>query len=80
VQFRAATRAFKVPSLRNVADRAPYMHAGQIASLDDVVDHYNRAPAAPAGHSELEPLKLSSTEVRQLTAFLRTLSGGTVAP
>ena len=73
-------RAFKVPSLRNVADRAPYMHAGQIARLEDVVAHYNNAPAAPAGHTELEPLKLNAAEVRQLTAFLRTLSGGTAAP
>jgi cytochrome c peroxidase len=73
-------RAFKVPSLRNVADRAPYMHAGQIATLDDVVAHYNNAPAAPAGHSELKPLKLNATEIRQLTAFLRTLSGGTAVP
>ena len=73
-------RAFKVPSLRNVADRAPYMHAGQIATLEGVVAHYNNAPAAPAGHTELKPLNLSAAEVRQLTAFLRTLSGGTAAP
>ena len=73
-------RAFKVPSLRNVADRAPYMHAGQLASLGDVLDHYNRAPAAPAGHTELKPLKLNVRELRQLEAFLRTLSGGTTAP
>ena len=70
-------RAFKVPSLRNAAERAPYMHAGQLATLEDVVAHYNAAPAAPAGHTELKPLKLNATEVRQLTAFLRTLSGGT---
>jgi cytochrome c peroxidase len=73
-------RAFKVPSLRNVADRAPYMHAGQLGTLEDVVAHYNTAPAAPAGHTELEPLKLNAAEIRQLTAFLRTLSGGTTAP
>ena len=73
-------RAFKVPSLRNVAERAPYMHAGQFASLEDVVAHYNRAPVAPAGHSELKPLRLSEREVQQLVAFLRTLSGGTAAP
>ncbi len=73
-------RAFKVPSLRNVADRAPYMHAGQIATLDDVVAHYNKAPAAPTGHTELKPLQLNADEVRQLVAFLRTLSGGTAAP
>ena len=39
-------RAYKVPSLRNVAERAPYMHAGQFATLSQVLDHYNRAPAA----------------------------------
>jgi cytochrome c peroxidase len=70
-------RAFKVPSLRNVAERAPYMHAGQISTLTGVVDHYNRAPEAPAGHSELEPLRLSAQERRQIEAFLRSLSGGT---
>jgi cytochrome c peroxidase len=73
-------RAFKVPSLRNVAERAPYMHAGQIATLEDVVAHYNRAPEAPAGHSELKPLRLSERELQQLAAFLRSLSGGTAAP
>jgi cytochrome c peroxidase len=70
-------RAFKVPSLRNVADRAPYMHAGQFGTLSQVVDHYTRAPKAPAGHSELEPLRLSTQERRQIEAFLRSLSGGT---
>ncbi len=70
-------RAFKVPSLRNVADRAPYMHAGQFTTLSAVIDHYNRAPEAPAGHSELEPLRLNAQERRQIEAFLRSLSGDT---
>ena len=69
-------RAFKVPSLRNVAERAPYMHAGQLNTLTEVLEHYNRAPKAPAGHSELEPLRLSAQERRQIEAFLRSLSGG----
>jgi cytochrome c peroxidase len=73
-------RAFKTPSLRGVAERAPYMHAGQIATLDEVVDHYDRAPAAPAGRSELRPLRLTARERSQLAAFLRTLSGPVVAP
>ena len=68
-------RAFKVPSLRNVAERAPYMHAGQFGSLSEVIDHYNRAPKAPGGHTELEPLRLSAQERRQIEAFLRSLSG-----
>lgn len=68
-------RAYKVPSLRNVAERAPYMHAGQFATLADVLDHYNRAPAPAAGHSDLRPLRLRPVELRQLEAFLRTLTG-----
>jgi cytochrome c peroxidase len=72
-------RQFRVPSLRNVAERGPYMHAGQFASLREVVEHYNRAPAAPQGHSELKPLGLSEKEVEQLVAFLGTLSGGAEA-
>ena len=71
-------RAYKVPSLRNVAERAPYMDAGQFATLADVLDHYNRAPAAATGHSELRPLRLKAIELRQLEAFLRTLSGPVV--
>lgn len=66
-------RAFKTPSLRNAATRAPFMHAGQIATLPAVLSHYNRAPAAPAGTSELKPLRLSERELRQLEAFLKTL-------
>jgi cytochrome c peroxidase len=73
-------RAFKVPSLRNVAERAPYMHAGQFATLAEVLEHYNRAPSAPAGHTELKPLGLSATELRQLEAFLRSLTGPVSAP
>jgi cytochrome c peroxidase len=73
-------RAYKVPSLRNVAERAPYMHAGQYATLAEVLEHYNTAPAAPAGHTELQPLGLTRTELRQLEAFLRSLSGGVAAP
>ena len=67
-------RAYKAPSLRNAASRPPYMHAGQIGTLAEVLDHYNRAPAAPAGHSELTPLGLEAEELAALEAFLRSLA------
>jgi cytochrome c peroxidase len=73
-------RAYKTPSLRNVAGRAPYMHAGQYASLTDVVRHYSTAPAAPFGRTELKALRLTAIEQRQLEAFLRTLSSPITAP
>ena len=67
--------AFKPPTLRNVAESAPYMHAGQYATLAEVLQHYNHPPLAPVGHSELEPLGLTTNELAQLEAFLRALSG-----
>jgi cytochrome c peroxidase len=67
-------RQFKPPSLRNVAERGPYMHAGQFTTLEEVLNHYNTAPSAPAGHSELEPLNLTDEQIAQIIAFLKTLS------
>jgi cytochrome c peroxidase len=73
-------RAFRVPSLRGVAARAPYMHAGQFATLGEVLNHYNRAPTTPGGRSELRPLDLSPRELAQLEAFLATLAAPPNAP
>ena len=67
--------AFKPPTLRNVAESAPYMHAGQYATLAEVLNHYNHPPLAPLGHSELEPLGLTARELTQLESFLLALSG-----
>ena len=67
--------AFRTPALRNVALRPPYGHHGEFKTLAAVLEHYNRAPAASLGHSELEPLRLSKTELNELEAFLKTLSG-----
>jgi cytochrome c peroxidase len=80
VEGHELERQFKPPSLRNVAERAPYMHAGQFATLEEVVAHYNAAPDAPRGHSELDPLALNDRQLAQLVAFLRTLSGPFDAP
>jgi cytochrome c peroxidase len=69
----ALVRAFKTPSLRGVAERPPYMHAGQIGTLAEVIGHYDRAPRSPDGTTELRPLRLSRREMAQLEAYLRTL-------
>lgn len=66
--------AFKPPSLRNVANHAPYMHAGQIATLREVLLHYNQAPAPLLGHGELEALHIDQPARAQLEAFLHTLN------
>ena len=49
------------------------MHAGQLGTLADVIRHYNEAPDAPHGSSELLALKLTETDMLALEAFLRTL-------
>jgi cytochrome c peroxidase len=66
--------AFRTPSLRNLEDTAPYGHKGQLATLSDVLAHYNAAPDAMIGHNEAKPLGLWNHELAQLEAFLRTLS------
>jgi cytochrome c peroxidase len=66
-------RQYKPPSLRNVSQRGPFMHAGQFTTLAEVLNHYNTAPEAPAGHSELEPLNLTEKQIAQIIAFLKTL-------
>ena len=49
------------------------MHSGQIATIEDVLDHYAAAPQSPEGDTELQPLTLSEREKQALIAFLRTL-------
>ena len=72
--------AHKTPSLRNVALTAPYMHAGQMTSLTEIIDQYNRAPLAMIGHNEAEPLDLSGRELRQLESFLGSLAAPPATP
>ena len=80
--------AFKTPSLRNVALRPPYMHAGQFATLLEVLRHYARSPESPLGHSELKelkpPIRLTDKEIAQLMSLLNAFSGpvidGTSSP
>jgi cytochrome c peroxidase len=68
---------FRVPSLRNVARTAPYMHNGSLASLHDVVRHYselNEDRLHSDGERILKPLRLDPGETDDLVAFLTTLS------
>jgi cytochrome c peroxidase len=68
--------AFKVPTLRDVARRAPYMHDGSEATLADVIELYNRGGIDRPSRSELmKPLGLSDEDKAALVAFLDTLTG-----
>ena len=66
--------AFRTPSLRNLENTAPYGHKGQVATLLEMLAHYNDAPDAMIGHNEAKPLGLSKRELGYLEAFLRTLA------
>jgi cytochrome c peroxidase len=81
--------AFKTPGLRSIELRTPYMHAGQFSTLEEAVAHYAKSPPAAVGHSELAhhegerghriAIRLTESEVRDVAAFLRTLSGPVVS-
>lgn len=69
---RETLRAFKTPTLRNVAERAPYMNAGQMSTLAAVLRFYRDATH---GMKELAHGDLSDAELADLEAFLGTLTG-----
>jgi cytochrome c peroxidase len=77
---------FKVPTLRNIAVTAPYMHNGLFTSLEDVINFYNTRDSDDkwgqpevkenVNDEELGDLKLTEEEVQDLLAFLKTLTDG----
>lgn len=65
---------FKTPSLRNVGFTAPYMHDGSIATLTEVINHYNSGGKSHIHKSNLiKPLGLTENDKKALVAFLHTL-------
>jgi cytochrome c peroxidase len=67
--------AFKIPSLRNVAVTAPYMHDGSLATLADVVEFYDRGGDVHEGQDpRIRPLSLTAGEKADLEAFLTSLT------
>ena len=78
--------AFKVPTLRNVARTAPYMHNGVFKTLEEVVDFYDRGGGVGSGlHVPNQTLRsdslhLSAAEKGELVAFLESLTAATAPP
>jgi cytochrome c peroxidase len=68
--------AFKTPTLRNVDQRAPYMHEGNERTLEEVIDFYDRGGDArrKSLSPEMVPLHLTVQEKTDLLAFLCTLT------
>lgn len=75
LRLEQAEHAFKVPSLREVGRRAPYMHDGSLATLPDVVRHYaGGITDRPTLPPDLRKITLSADEQAALVAFLGTLT------
>jgi len=67
---------FKTPTLREVARTAPYMHDGSLATLEEVIEYYDRGGNQNPGlDPELRPLRLTTAEKQSLAVFLRGLNG-----
>jgi len=79
--------AFKTPTLRNTALTAPYMHDGSIATLREVVVHYNNGGVTKEGDSVnsflsggIRPLNLTDQQIDDLVAFMEALNSAGQKP
>jgi cytochrome c peroxidase len=69
-------RGFKTPGLRNIEQSAPYMHDGSLATLEEVVEFYNKGGERGEGRSNLiKPLNMTASQKTDLVAFMRALTG-----
>jgi cytochrome c peroxidase len=72
--------AFKTPTLRNIELTAPYMHNGVFSTLEEVMTFYNNGGGRGLGIGPpnqtlpVEKLKLSPREIRDIIAFMRSLT------
>ncbi|PJZ84322.1 cytochrome-c peroxidase [Leptospira harrisiae] len=79
--------SFRVPTLRNITKTAPYMHAGNLETLEEVVQFYNegggRGNGAPSDlriHWHVRKMGLSQNEITSLISFLNTLTDESSMP
>jgi cytochrome c peroxidase len=72
---RSEIGSFRTPQILNIGITGPYMHDGSLATLWDVMDHYNQGGEAnPFLDGGIEPLALTEEEIDQLVAYLFTLT------
>jgi len=79
-------RAFRVPTLRNVAKTAPYMHNGSLKTLDEVLEFYAKGGGLGRGYKldnvddKIRKFDLTPDEKADLTAFLEALTDESMLP
>jgi cytochrome c peroxidase len=82
-QTEADLGKFRTKHLRQIAETGQYMHAGQLATLRDVVDYYNDGGPTAVLFGELDdrirPLGLNEGEVNDVVAFLKALTGDPIS-
>lgn len=72
---------YRTPTLRNIAQTAPYMHDGGLKTLTEVVQFYNQGGAPHKGQDHrIKPLNLDDQDVANIVAFLKSLTGEKVLP
>jgi cytochrome c peroxidase len=78
-RFDGSMGAFKTPTVRDVEKTAPYMHDGSLATLEDVVEHYDKGGNPnPALDKEMKKkLNLTAQEKKDVVAFMKALTGET---
>ncbi|WP_240009264.1 cytochrome-c peroxidase [Leptospira sanjuanensis] len=76
VPVKSMKGAFKTPTLRDVDFTGPYMHDGSYATLEEVVEHYDRGGDETSNlDPNMAPLKLNFQEKADLVAFMKSLTG-----
>lgn len=67
---------FRTPTLRHIAQTAPYMHDGSLKTLEEVMEFYNRGGSpGPNLDPLIRPLNLAEQEIVDLVAFMQALTG-----
>jgi len=78
--------AFKIPTLRNIALSAPYMHTGEFKTLEEVLDFYSKGGGrgrgldVPLQDDKIRKFELTDGEKRDIVAFLLTLTDDSAKP
>lgn len=67
-------QSVRVPTLRNLPSSAPYMHDGRFATLDAVLDHYEKLAVDPGAEPRLRRAPLTTEEREALASFLLALA------
>jgi cytochrome c peroxidase len=77
-RFDGSMGAFKTPTVRDIARTAPYMHDGSLATLEAVMEHYDKGGTPnPVLDPKMKKLNLTAQEKADVIAFMKSLTGET---